>query len=142
MKAFSTTIDINAAPQTVWNILTDAPSYTEWDPNMLTLEGNIAAGEKLVIHTKIAPNQAFTPTVAVFEPNKRMEWKSGMPFGLFDGTRTFTLEPIGENGTRFSVREEFKGLMMPLIGGTIPDLQPTFDAFAEALKTRAEAQSV
>ena len=51
--------------------------------------------------------------------------------------RTFTLVPDG-NRTRFTMREEYSGPLLPLIGRTIPDLQPSFDQFARGLKARAE----
>jgi uncharacterized protein YndB with AHSA1/START domain len=56
MKAFSTTTEINAAPETIWRILTDAPKYPEWDPGMIRIEGSIAPGQPITIYTKAAPN--------------------------------------------------------------------------------------
>jgi len=57
-------------------------------------------------------------------------------------SRTFTLEPIGSGQTRFTMTEVFTGPMMVLIGNSIPDLTATFEAFAAALKERAEAMPV
>ena len=37
-----------------------------------------------------------------------------------------------------SMREAFTGLLAPLIGGSIPDMQPSFDAFAANLKSHSE----
>ena len=62
-----------------------------------------------------------------------------MPLGLFKGQRTFALTPRGNDNVEFSMREEFTGLLAPLIGLTIPDLQPAFDEFAGDLKRAAEA---
>jgi hypothetical protein len=36
------------------------------------------------------------------------------------------------------MQERFTGLLAPLIGRSIPDLQPSFDAFAADLKRWAE----
>ena len=36
------------------------------------------------------------------------------------------------------MREEFSGLLAPLITRSIPDLQPSFDRFTADLKSRAE----
>jgi hypothetical protein len=138
MKEFSASIDINASPETIWKILTDASKYIEWDANMLKLEGTIAPAQKLTIYTKLAPNRAFTPTVVEFDTNRKMVWSSGMPLGLFKGARTFTLEPLGDGRTRFSMRETFTGLLEPMISGSIPDMNPVFAEFASALKKRAE----
>lgn len=141
MKSFSTEVNIDASAQTVWNILTDASSYQEWDPNMISLDGTIAPGETLTITTKLDPNRAFKPKVEVFEPNRKMVWKSGMPLGLFSGERTFTLTPQGDDSVKFAMKEEFSGLLLPLFGGSIPDMNPVFDEFGKALKQRAENAS-
>jgi hypothetical protein len=60
-----------------------------------------------------------------------------MPLGLFKGVRTFTLSSDG-SATTFAMREEYSGLMSPMIVKSIPNLQPAFDEFAAALKSRAE----
>lgn len=138
MKVSSATTEIKASPEKIWSILTDSTKYTEWDPGMVSLTGTIAPGEKLTIYAKISPNRAFKVTVSEFVPNRKMVWGSGMPLGLFKGERTFTLEPQGDGLTKFTLQEVFTGLMLPLIGGSIPDMNPTFAEFAAALKARAE----
>ena len=138
MKMSSATTEINAPPETVWDILTDGSKYIEWDPGMVSLDGKISPNEKLTIYAKISPGRAFNVTVAEFEPNRKMVWSSGMPMGLFKGERTFTIEPLQDGKVKFSLQEVFTGLLLPLFGGTIPDMNPTFAAFATALKERAE----
>ncbi len=54
--------------------------------------------------------------------------------------RTYMLTPKG-GGVEFAMREVFSGLMAPLITRSIPDLQPSFDEFAAALKRRAEQEA-
>jgi hypothetical protein len=70
-----------------------------------------------------------------------MVWSGGMPLGLFRGVRTYSLTPGADGTTRFHVREEYTGPMLPLIWRSMPDLQPSFDEFAAGLKRRAEAGS-
>jgi hypothetical protein len=60
------------------------------------------------------------------------------PLGLFKGERTFTVEPDLNGTAEFSMREQYKALMAPPIGRSIPDLQPAFDEFARDLKRAAE----
>ena len=67
-----------------------------------------------------------------------MTWKGGMPLGAFRGVRTFVLAPQDGGTTRFTMREEFTGWMLPLIKGQMPDLQPSFDQFAGGLESRVE----
>jgi hypothetical protein len=61
-----------------------------------------------------------------------------MPLGLFVGERVFALTPKPNGIVEFSMRETFTGPLAPLIGRTLPDMQPTFDEFAAALKRVAE----
>ena len=63
-----------------------------------------------------------------------------MPLGLFKGQRTFALTPGENDEVEFSMREEYTGLLAPLIGRSIPDLQPAFDEFGSDLKCAAEAR--
>lgn len=138
MKVFSATTTIHASPEAIWAILTDPAGYPEWDPNAERIEGRIAAGEKITAYTRLSPGRAFPVTVTEFVPGKRMTWASGMPLGLFKGERTFTLAPRGNSATEFTVREEFRGPLLALIGGSIPDMTTPFEQFAAGLKARAE----
>lgn len=138
MKTYGAETEINASPETVWDILTDGAKYTEWDTNLISLSGTIAPDEKLTVYTKLAPDRAFNVTVSTFEPNKKMVWSSGMPMGLFKGERTFTLTPTGEGKTKLNTREEFSGLLLPLFGRMIPDMNPVFAEFVASVKQRAE----
>lgn len=138
MKRFAVTTSIRADSGKIWDILTDAPRYPAWNPTVSRVEGRIAAGERLVLHTAMNTGRAFPVIVSRFEPAQRMVWTGGMPLGLFKGERTFTLSKRADGAVDFTMREEFSGLLAPLIGRTIPDLQPAFDQFAEALKREAE----
>ena len=138
MKHFETTTTIAATPETIWALLTDAASYPAWNTTVDRIEGRIAPGDKLKVHVRNNPSRAFPVKVTEFTPPQRMVWTGGMPLGLFKGERTFTLTPAGDS-VRFTMRETFTGPLLPLIGRSIPDLQPTFDEFAAALKRRAES---
>lgn len=60
--------------------------------------------------------------------------------GLFAGVRTFTLTPEGD-GTRYSMREEYTGLLLPLIWKSMPDLEQSFRQWAAGLKSHAEEKA-
>ena len=140
MKVYEASTAIDAAPEVVWEILMDTAAYPEWDPYAIRIEGSIAPGSKLRAFSTLSPNRAFPATVTELVPNRAMTWTGGMPFGLFTGERTFRLEPAGA-GTRFRVREEFRGPMLALIGRTLPDMTEPFAAFVAGLKERAEARA-
>ncbi|CAN1213477.1 SRPBCC domain-containing protein [Tumidithrix helvetica PCC 7403] len=138
MKSFSTTIDIHASLETIWAILIDVTNWPSWNPTVTKVEGKIALGEKISLYFKSTPDRTFPLTVSEYVPKECMVFSGGMPLGLFKGDRTFTLTQKPDGIVVFSMREVFSGLMAPLITRSIPDLQPSFEEFAAALKTKAE----
>lgn len=107
------------------------------NPTIEKVEGSITPGGKLKVYAKLSPGRAFAVRVSEFVSPQQMVWTGGMPLRLFKGARIYTLTPKA-GGVEFAVREEFSGLMAPLITRSIPDLQPSFDPFAASLKRRAE----
>lgn len=133
---FTATTTINATPEAIWRIITDASSYPEWEPNVKQIEGTIAPGERVTAHVK-SSDRPFPAKVTEFVPNQKMTWTGGMPLGLFKGVRTFTLTPKGD-AVEFTLREEFSGPLLFLIKGSIPDQTQDFQNFVAGLKQRAE----
>jgi hypothetical protein len=138
MKAYAANALIEASPETVWAILTDVGTYPEWDTGVERVEGQIGPGETIEVFSKLSPGRVFPVTVRELVPGQRMVWSGGMPLGLFKGERTFTLKAEGGAATRFSMREEFTGPLLPLLWKSMPDLGPTFEQFAVDLKKHAE----
>jgi hypothetical protein len=138
MKAFATTTIIRAPAERIWSLLTNAGGYPTWNSTVERVVGTIAPGEAVTVYTKASPGRAFPLTVTEFTPNQRMVWTGGMPLGLFKGARTYVLTAREAGDIEFSMREEFSGLLAPLIARSIPDLQPDFDRFAADLKAQAE----
>jgi hypothetical protein len=120
-------------------VLADAPAYPSWDSGVKSVEGNVAQGEKIKVVSEANPGRAFPVTVTEVVPGERMTWSGGMPLGLFRGVRTFTLTPE-DGGTRFRMREEYSGPLLPVIWRSMPDLGPSFEQFARGLKARTETR--
>ena len=138
MRAYEATALIEASPDGVWAILTDALGYTQWDSGVERVGGHIAPGERITVVSKVNPGRAFPVTVTDFVPGQKMVWSGGVPLGLFKGVRTFTLSRQANGAIRFTMREEYTGLLAPLIWRSIPDLGPSFEQFATGLKNQAE----
>ncbi|MGE3278013.1 MAG: SRPBCC family protein [Vicinamibacterales bacterium] len=136
---YSASTSINAPASVVWKILLDTARWPEWDPSCDHIEGSVAEGSTVKAFTKLSPGRAFPVKVTELVPDRRMTWTGGMPLGLFKGVRTFTLEPQPEGGTEFSLREEFSGPMLALIGRSIPDMTVPFRQFVAGLKARSES---
>ncbi len=78
--------------------------------------------------------------MVTFDEPKLIVLRGGMPLGLFTGERTYTLENEG-SPTRFTMREQYSGLLASVIFKSIPDLGPSFQQFADGLKRQAEARA-
>jgi hypothetical protein len=137
MKHYESTALIDAHPEAIWAVLTDAAAYADWDSGVVRVEGRIAPQERIKVVSEANPKRAFPVQVTEFAPGERMTWSGGMPLGLFKGVRTFRLRPEG-TATRFTMREEYTGPMLPMIWRSMPDLGPSFEQFARGLKARAE----
>ncbi len=134
---FEAQINIAAPPATVWKVLTDKAALQDGSFGILKIDGDIAPDGRIKLWSEVSPKRAFALRVSEFIGPTRMVWSGGMPFGLFVGTRTFTLEEDGA-GTNFVMREEFRGPLSGPIGRSMPDLNPSFQKFAAALKANAE----
>ncbi len=128
---------IHASPDRIWALLTDAPGFPRWNSTVTSIEGEIAEGRTLKLKVPTAPERVFKPRVSNVQPGRSMTWSDGMA-PMFKGVRTFELTPNGDGSTEFSMKEEFSGLMLPMIKASLPDFAPVFEAFAEDLKRAAE----
>jgi hypothetical protein len=140
MKSYQLTETIAAGPDEVWAVLGDVEHYPDWDSGVERVEGRLEPGGKLKVYSEANPGRAFPVKVAELTPGKGMTWRGGMPLGLFKGVRTYRLTPAGDGATRFEMREEYTGPLLPLIWRSMPDLQPSFDKFARGLKARVEGR--
>ena len=117
--SIQTGADIEASPAEVWEVLTDYAAYPEWNPTQDGLDG---------------------ATVAMSVANETLRWEttSGL-IGIFDGERTFSLEPLDGGGTRFTQSELFRGVVVPFAGESLKnETAPGFHAMNAALRERVE----
>ena len=142
MKELRSEIEIQASAERVWQLLTDFPSFPQWNPFIRKVSGNIQVGERLEVYIQPsgASGMTFRPTVLKAEPNRELRWLGHLLIsGLFDGEHSFTIEPLGDGRVRFTQREVFTGLLVPLFArGLDTDTRRGFEEMNLALKSRAE----
>ncbi|MHA2503012.1 MAG: SRPBCC family protein [Candidatus Kariarchaeaceae archaeon] len=135
-----TSIEINASPEDVWNVLMDTDQYHQWNPFILRLEGEKSLGEKLEVELKNGEGtMKFTPKVIEMQEKEHFAWK-GIMFlpRLFDGSHHFELAKT-ESGTRLTHWEEFKGIFVwPIMKMIGKQTENNFIAMNEALKEHVE----
>ena len=128
-----------AAPERVWDILTDFESYPEWNPMVLEVAGNSQIGAKLKLKVS-APDSSgntysFKAKIVNFQLGKILAWKGGVP-GILSGFHYWKLSSC-DCGTRLVHGEDFFGLYIWLMDRkhTI-SLKPAYEAMNLALTQR------
>lgn len=135
MKALETRIGISAAPEEVWDVLMDFASYPSWNSMVVDIRGEPSLGASLqtTIAMKSGRRMKFRPTVVEYEQGRRFGWLGKLWVrGLFDGLHRFEVVPA-DTGAVFVHREEFRGLLPPLLGKVLKDTHEGLVEMNEAL---------
>lgn len=135
------TVEIQAPPELVWQVLTDLPRYGEWNPFCLVCESTLQPGDPIRMQVNLTGKpQAVEEVMAVFIPGRRFAYRmKPMPAGALSSLRSHDLEPSGPAQTRYHSHFELRGWLRPLVlalyGRT---LEAGFAAMTDAVRTRAE----
>jgi hypothetical protein len=144
MRELRREIEIDAPPSEVWAVLTDTTSYSEWNPFMPRLAGELHEGSKLDVRIEPpgAKGMTFKPRVLVVEPEREVRWigRLGVP-RLFDGEHRFRIEPAEGGKSRFIQSERFSGLLVRPFGATLDKTEVGFEQMNAALKARVEQRA-
>jgi hypothetical protein len=141
MRELRTEIEIDARPESVWEILVDFAKYPEWNPFIKSISGEASEGSRLKVRIEPDGGKAMTfePKVVAVDVNKKFAWKGKVLMsGIFDGQHEFILERLADGKTRFVHREEFSGILVPIIWPMLEaKTKRGFTQMNEALKKRA-----
>ena len=143
MKTIYTSIDIDAASSTVWELLTDLEAYSEWNPQTTSASGTVAMNEVVDLHVEPTGSRTadIRATVTRFEPESALEWVTKLPIpGLFTARHSFELDDLGNGRTHFINRERLSGLLVPVVVAN--DAVRDYEAMNRALKEHAERVAV
>lgn len=140
MLLFEAATSVAAPSPHVWDTLLHTERWTDWDPRLSRVEGALGEHGRLEIHV-VGTSRPFKLRVVAWEPHHRIVLTGGMPLGLFTGTRTYQVEADAES-TTVTMRESYSGPLAGVIGKSIPDLQPSFEAFVAGLRAAAEEDEV
>lgn len=140
-RAHRASLTIEAPAATVWDLLTDAGTYADWNDAVVSIDGPIRQGETIRLVSVVDPKRTFKLKVTQMRAPSTMVWSDGMPLGLFKGERTYTITELGGDRCEFTMVERFTGPLAGLITKAIPDLTDSFNTFADSLRTAAEARA-
>ncbi|WP_224333929.1 SRPBCC domain-containing protein [Haloprofundus halobius] len=139
MKHVHTSIDIEAPPSIVWEVLTDFDAYHEWNPYITEASGEVGEGETVEIRVEPTGRRSSRLKCEVTNvvAERRLQWVGSLRVpGLFTGRHTFELEPLGDDRTRLVNREEVSGLLARFV---VTDETPLdYDWMNQELARRAE----
>jgi hypothetical protein len=138
----TTSIIINATSEKVWNILTDFKNYSQWNPFIASIEGEIKVENTLQV-TIAPPNgnaMKFKPTLLVVNKDMELKWKGKLMFkGLFDGEHFFNIVDNKDGSIKFIQGEKFTGILVPFFKKMINvNTKNGFVLMNESLKERVE----
>jgi hypothetical protein len=131
----SSEIEIAAAPEVAWNVLTAIGRWPSWNPAVtsVSIEGEIGPGS--VFSWKAGPG-TITSTVQDVEPLRRIAW-TGSSFGI-KAIHVHTFEPR-DGGTVVRTEESYNGLVAQLLRRRLQKvLDSALEGELQHLKAEAE----
>lgn len=145
MTELVTEIEINSSAENVWAALMDFESYPKWNPFIREIRGAAEVDSILAVHIKPEGGMGakLRPKVIRADANTMFAWKGKFGVsGIFDGKHEFIIEPIDSDRVRFIQREEFSGLLVPVLWPMLEkNTRRGFDDMNKALKALAEGNS-
>lgn len=135
-KTFHAEITIEATPEEVWSVLTDAPGYAAWNPLLVPISGEIREGAE-VVYRMTRPNgeqSTMKTRVGRVAVGQELNQRAGIP-GILTADHSYRLEPA-QGGTRLIQHEVDRGVAMLFWDSSW--VQPTYEKVNLALKRRVE----
>lgn len=143
MQEITTEIEISAPPSKVWGIITDIDQWQEWSPIINASQGKAVTGSKLSI-TMMSKEEGkdgpqYNPVITALTEPTYFHWRAHMLVEfVFTNEKIFILKET-ETGTHLTHIETFKGLIAPLMSGSVEkNVPPMLDSMNKALKELAE----
>ena len=131
----SSEIEIAAAPEVAWDVLTAIGRWPNWNPTVtsVSFDGEIAPGS--AFRWKAGPG-TITSTIQDVEPLRRIVW-TGTTFGI-KAIHVHTLEPRA-GGTLVRTEESYDGLVARVLHRRLQKvLDTTLDNELQRLRAEAE----
>jgi hypothetical protein len=138
-----TETQIDAPPERVWAVLSDFATYPEWNPFIVSIDGERVPGGTLAVTLRLGERDIrLRPRVVRWEPGRTLRWfgEAGGRW-VFAGEHGLTVEPSGTGGTRFVHDEHFRGAAVPFLGRMLRRTESAFHTMDAALKQRVEGRA-
>ena len=139
MRNFAITVDVDAPPERVWQVISDLDHWHEWTDSVSSVKringGPFAVGTMILIKQPRFPPALWKLTEII--PGKTFTWTSGGPG--FKSIASHTIEPRN-TGARVTLRLEYRGLLGGAFGKMTAGITERYMAMeASGLKKRSES---
>ena len=143
MRELKTEIQISSIPDKVWEIITDLPGWSKWNPIVNKIEGKLEVGATLFItmcDDKGNDSKSYKAIITAIDEKKRFSFIGIMMAKfMFSAERIIELED-SQGGTLFIQREIYTGLMVPLFWKKLNEQASSMlNSMNEALKNKVES---
>ena len=136
-KSVHTEITVSASPENVWRVLTDMDKYSEWNPVMKLLKGEVKEGNQVTyLFSQDVENKSEIKVKIVKIESDRLLNQTGGVSLILTFNHKYKLVPIGDK-TKVIIHEDYKG-----IGVNFWNPKPVEEAYLrlnESLKKRVES---
>jgi uncharacterized protein YndB with AHSA1/START domain len=135
---FEYSIDINAAPERVWAVMTDVERWPEWTASMS--EVRLVEGDRLALGARVRVRQPRLPAsmleVTELEPGRGFTWRAASPGVNFVGKHE--IASVG-TGVTVTLSAQFSGPLAGIVGLFTSGMTRRYVKMeAEGLKRRSE----
>ncbi len=138
-------LEIEAPPERVWEILMDFDRYPEWNPYILSFRTSGAIGSRFdlcIVQPNWKKPMNLRPILADLDPAEReLRWRYSVGMrGLFDTDHSLCVIARGESACRVLHSERFTGVFAFLFPAAARKAKrSTFQLMNKALRKRAES---
>jgi hypothetical protein len=135
-----TSIEINAPPEKVWQVLSATDAYPDWNPFIRSIAGRLEQGKTIKVSLSLPVGGSFGFKPLILKASfPEIRWKGKFLLGgLFDGEHYFRVESVSPNITRFFDGEHLSGVLVGLLSSALEKTKRGFQLMNEALKKIAE----
>lgn len=133
-------IEIQAPPEVVWEVLTDFPSYSEWNRFVVRCESTLKPGDPIDLRVNLgAKPRLQREWVKACTPGKGFSYAmKPVPLAALSSKRSHLLEPQA-GGTLYRSHFELRGWLAPLVKALMGrKLHQGFSQMNEGVRVRSE----
>lgn len=134
-------LEVEAPASVVWQVLTDVPSYGQWNPFVPECRSTLRPGDPIEMRVKLGKRTSRQVEVMLsFDEGRGFSYRmKPLPFGALSSLRVQRIEEISDDRCQYHTHFELQGWLMPLVRSLLGrDLDIGFSGMTQGVKRRSE----